>query len=67
MISASATDILKITNENKTNVDMKEYHLSNYPFSSSNAVTKKTPNIFFLVSLYFSVFLYKTLTKILLL
>lgn len=41
MISAFAIDILKITNGNKTNIDLREYHLSNYPFSSSNAITKK--------------------------
>lgn len=41
MASAIATDILKVTNESKTNVGMREYHLSSYPFLFSNAITKK--------------------------
>lgn len=54
MVRAIAFDILKITNENKTNVDIREYHLSSYPFSSSSAVTekKKNPSILFLVLLH---------------
>lgn len=53
MASAIATDILKVTNESKTNVGMREYHLSSYPFLFSNAITKKkTLNIFFLVLLH---------------
>lgn len=52
MVRAIAFDILKITNKNRTYVDIKEYPLNNYPFSSSNAVTKNPPNIFFLVLLH---------------